>query len=102
MSLRVFIKKGFMGELAFTIFSVGNTYNEQLIFGKPMRKEYKGGDLILEPTFIIDTHQSSEFMYALKDAIRIFEGSTPDFSQGELKATKYHLEDLRRLLKIIK
>jgi hypothetical protein len=100
-NLRVRINKDYIGNISFAIFSTGHTVNEQWIFGRPTRRVLEEGAIVLEPSFQIDWGNANEFMLALKEAIRIYEGSTPDFSQGELKATKYHLEDLRRLLKIV-
>jgi len=94
----IMIKKDWVGNLAISFFSVGNKINEQWIFPPAKRKILSEGEMAPEPTFIVPNIQASEFMLALKEAIRQFEGSTPDFSQGELKATKYHLEDMRQLL----
>ncbi len=97
--MKVRITRDYIGGLAFAIFGTGNKINEQLIFGPTQRKVIEEG-AIIEPSFRMDWVSADEFMYALKEAIREYEGSTPDFSQGELKATKYHLEDMRRLMKL--
>lgn len=96
--LKATIKKGFMGELEFSFFSVGNTVNEQIIFDVEKRVFLKDGERAERPSFSIPYYNTNEFMLALKEAIREFEGNTPDFAQGELKATKYHLDDMRKIV----
>ena len=98
--MKIRFMKDFMGGLSVCIATTGGRYNELLVFGAPKRVFIPEGGAVEEPSFFIPWHQSEEFISALKEAIREYEGSTPDFSQGELKATKYHLEDLRKLLKI--
>jgi len=96
--LKVLIKKDCMGNLGFSIFTYGNRYNEQWIFAPAEKMTLPEGGMAKEPTFSVPNISASEFMLALKEAIREFEGNTPDFAQGELKATKYHLEDMRRVV----
>lgn len=95
---KILIKKDWTGGLGFSFFSVGHTINEQIIYRDKTRVALEEGTMADTPTFFIDRTMSEEFMRALKDAIREFEGNTPDFSQGELKATKYHLEDMRKIV----
>jgi hypothetical protein len=87
-----------VGNLAFSVFTFGSQINEQWLFGPGERIRLSEDEMVKEPTFSVPNISSNEFMLALKEAIREFEGSTPDFSQGELKATKYHLEDMRKLV----
>lgn len=96
--LKVLIKKDWSGGLGFSFFSVGNVINEQLVFRDRQRIVLKEGEMANVPTFFIDGESAGQFMYALKEAIREYEGNTPDFAQGELKATKAHLEDMRKLV----
>jgi hypothetical protein len=95
---KIYIRKDHVGNLAFSMFTYGHQINEQWLFGPATRISVPEGEMAKEPTFLVPNIMSSEFMLALKDAIREFEGSTPDFSQGELKATKSHLEDMRKLV----
>ena len=94
-----FDKHDWYGCLAVQIFSVGNQINSHYKFGTPKREDVEEGQLLGEPSLKIYGNPD-EIVRALKEAIRDYEGSTPDFAQGELIATKYHLEDLRILLKI--
>jgi hypothetical protein len=87
-----------IGNLGFTFFSVGHQFNEVWEFPPMVRRVVKEGEIIGDPSFSVPNNFANEFMLALKEAIREYEGSTPDFSQGELKATKYHLEDMRNLI----
>ena len=96
--IRILIRKDYIGNLAFSFFTTGIMINEQWVFPPAQRIALKEGEIAKEPTFTISNITANEFMLALKEAIREYEGNTPDFSQGELKATKYHLEDMRQLL----
>jgi len=96
--IKVLIKKDWIGNLGFSVFTFGNRYNEQWLFGPAERIKLPEGGMAEEPTFSIPNISASEFMFALKEAVREFEGNTPDLSQGELKATKYHLEDMRKIV----
>lgn len=96
--IKATINKDYFGQVAVSIFSTGHAINEMYIFRRPEIKAIKEGEIVNEPSLLI----SEETLVALKEAIRIYEGNTPDFSQGQLKATQYHLEDLRKLLKINK
>ena len=91
------IQKDFLGNLEFTFFSAGNQLNEQIVFDVN-RVFLKEGDRSERPSFSIPYYNANEFMLALKEAIREYEGNTPDFAQGELKATKAHLEDMRKIV----
>jgi hypothetical protein len=96
--LKIFIKKDWSGGLGFSFFTVGHKINEQWIYRDQIRIGLNEGEITKQPTFFIDSINANEFMLALKEAIREYEGSTPDFAQGELKATKYHLEDMRKIV----
>jgi len=96
--LRIIISKDYVGNLAFSIFFFCYAKNEHLVFPPAKRIVLKEGEMATEPSFVISNNSANEFMLALKDAIRSYEGNTPDFAQGELKATKYHLEDMRKLV----
>ena len=98
--LKIIIRKDWVGNLAFSFFTTGHQVNEQWVFPREhsRRVTLTEGEIAKEPTFTVPTADANEFMLALKEAIRDYEGSTPDFSQGELKATKYHLEDLRQIV----
>lgn len=96
--LTILIKKDWLGNIGFSVFTLGNQINEQWLFKPAQRIRLAEGEMANEPTFIVPNISANEFMLALKEAIRAYEGNTPDFAQGELKATKYHLEDCRKLL----
>ena len=74
--------------------------NEQVIYDLPKRVTFEEGHIVDRPSLSVNFHDADEFIRELKEAIRQYEGSTPDYFTGELKATKYHLEDLRKLLKV--
>lgn len=60
-------------------------------------EEVKEGAFFKEPTIEISWHHSKDFLRALKQALdeeKLPEGKV----EGELKATKYHLEDIKQLL----
>lgn len=95
---KILIKKDWTGGLGFSFFTVGYAINEQVVYRDKVRIALKEGEIATQPTFFIDGNMAGEFMLALKEAIREYEGSTPDFAQGELKATKAHLEDMRQLV----
>lgn len=59
-------------------------------------EELPEGGYFKEPTFEIPWHSSKNFKVALKKAL---EGEKLPVSsvEGELTATKYHLEDMRKL-----
>lgn len=62
----------------------------QLNFEQVEKSSSKGN-----PTLEISGYYSQEFLEALKLAV---EGKTVILLEGELKATKYHLEDMRKLI----
>ena len=97
--IKIRLQKDWQFGLGIAIFGVGHQYNEQWVFERPKRVQIKEGEMVEQPSLYIDPGDVDLFIAALKDAIREYEGSTPDFSQGELKATKYHLEDLRSILR---
>lgn len=96
--LTILIKKDWVGNIGFSIFTYGHQINEQWLFGPAQRIRLAEGQMASEPTFSVPNISANEFMLALKEAIRAYEGNTPDFAQGELKATKAHLEDMRKLV----
>lgn len=98
--LKIIIRRDWVHGLGISIFTVGHQINEQWVYDSPQRVQIKEGEIVERPSLRINSRDCDAFVAALKEAIRDYEGGTPDFSQGELKATKYHLEDLRRLLKI--
>lgn len=87
-----------MSNIGFSVFTYGHQINEQWLFGPAQRIKLEEGQMASEPTFSVPNISADEFMRALKEAIREYEGSTPDFAQGELKATKAHLEDMRKIV----
>jgi len=64
-------------------------------------KEYKEGEPI-EPTIILPDFTSQEFMKQMAEEIKKqgIRTKLDEDNEGELKANKYHLEDLRKLLKL--
>lgn len=60
-------------------------------------EEIPEGSFFKEPTLRIDWYDSKDFMAALKEALD-GEKLPPSAVEGELKATKYHLEDMRKIL----
>ncbi len=62
-------------------------------------EEVPRGSYFKEPTLEIDWYHAKDFMAALKEAL---DGEKLPLSavEGELKATKYHLEDMRKLAKL--
>lgn len=56
--------------------------------------------MLIEPTMKISGEFDREFIEAFRDGINEVYGEQAQTS--ELKATKYHLEDLRKLLKLEK
>lgn len=72
-------------------------------------KQYVAKEIVLEfeeipegaffkaPTLRINWHDSKDFMAALKEALD-GEKLPPSAVEGELKATKVHLEDMRKLV----
>ncbi len=76
--------------------------NGKRIAYKPValeEQEIKEGTVI-EPTLKISGEYDREFIEAFRDGINEVYGEQAQTS--ELKATKYHLEDLRKLLKLDK
>ena len=63
--------------------------------------EYKEGDPI-EPTIRLSSNYSKQFMQEMADELRKQGVRTKqdELNEGELGATKYHLSDLRKLLKL--
>lgn len=59
-------------------------------------KEVPMGSFYDSPTFRINWHDSKDFKAALKESL---DGEKLPLSavEGELKATKYHLEDMRQI-----
>jgi hypothetical protein len=72
---------------------------------KPMEldfEEEKEGHVIHDPSLRLGHRQSKEFLAAISKALH-GHGIRPDeesINEGKLKATTYHLEDLRKLLKL--
>ena len=64
-------------------------------------EEHKETDNI-EPTLKLSSSQSKEFLQQMADEIRKqgIRNFQDELNEGELKASKYHLEDLRQLLKL--
>lgn len=64
-------------------------------------EEYKEGKSI-KPTIQLDGFLSKEFMQCMADELRKngIRTQQDELNEGELKASKYHLEDLRQLLKL--
>lgn len=69
--------------------------------GEFIFEEVKEGGLI-EPTFLIPFTMQRELVKSLKEATeRLGIKTDSEFTlEGELKATKYHLEDMRKILKV--
>ena len=71
---------------------------------KPVKLVYekidKGGDMDVKPTLSIPFHLQSRFLKALLNAIEK-QGIKPESTskiEGLLEATKYHLEDMRKIV----
>ena len=64
-------------------------------------EEYKPGDLI-KPTLMLPGYTSGEFMKEMAEEIKKqgIRTKVDEDNEGELKATKYHLEDLRKITKL--
>jgi len=60
-------------------------------------EEIPEGSFFKAPTLRINWHDSKDFMAALKEALD-GEKLPPSALEGELKATKYHLEDMRKIV----
>ena len=60
-------------------------------------EELPEGSFFKEPTLRIGWYSANDFKAALKEALDA-EKLPPSAVEGELKATKYHLEDLRRIV----
>ena len=56
----------------------------------------------IKPTIVIPRHYAAAFMRSLTEAVDKSGMRPPamELMRGQLEATKYHLEDLRRLLKL--
>jgi hypothetical protein len=55
-----------------------------------------------KPFIELRSHEAHEFLRELFEALIAYGFQSPKNQQGELTATKYHLEDLRKLLRIEK
>ena len=78
--------------------------NGKTLYAKPIELVFepiKLGDLIV-PTIDLDFFTSKELLKALANGLQKVEVYPDKESQvkGELNATKYHLEDMRALLKL--
>jgi hypothetical protein len=60
-------------------------------------EEIPEGSFFKEPTLAIDWYHANDFKEALKEALD-GEKLPPSAVEGELKATKVHLEDMRKLV----
>lgn len=60
-------------------------------------EEIPEGAFFKTPTLRVDWQHSKDFMAALKEALD-GERLPPSAVEGELKATKYHLEDMRKIV----
>ena len=58
----------------------------------------------VKPTFSINEFEATEMLTALVDALRVsgIKATNEPNDVGELAATKYHLEDMRSLMKLAK
>ena len=56
----------------------------------------------IEPTLNLPSHLATDILQSLADQIREqgIRHKQDELNDGELRATKYHLEDLRKLLKL--
>jgi len=65
-----------------------------------IRKEYKPSNLSLEPTLRFSRAEGHDFLQGLAQAL-VANGYRPDelkSTDKQIEATKYHLEDMRRLV----
>ena len=80
------------------------TRNGKDYIAKPVDLEFEEmhPDLDVKPTLRIPSFQAMEFMKALAEALDKQEIKTDKDAkiEGTLDATRYHLEDLRKLLKL--
>ena len=65
-------------------------------------KEFNEGESVDNPTMVMDIHYFQIFGKAMLKALeeRNIEPEEKSFVKGKFEATKYHLEDLRLLLKL--
>lgn len=82
------------------IYMVLKDHNGHRQYAKPVRFEFASANsgLIAEPTFTFTDDLAREFLPALSNALAEsgFRAETPDAAQ--LEATKFHLEDMRKLV----
>ena len=72
----------------------------QLYIAEPIQlqfKKHEHGERI-GPTLELDDYQGTQFLDALKEALNDHQGIKADVIEGELKATKEHLKDMRLLV----
>jgi hypothetical protein len=71
---------------------------DRIYVAKPIAlefQEWSRGQRLDRPTLFIEDHYRMPFMEALKRAVEKVDIRAVE---GELKATKYHLEDMRKLV----
>lgn len=94
---RVYITDDYSGK---TFFVITKTEGNKMYAAKQVEmvfEEVPEGTFFKEPTLSFPWHQSKDFIAALKEGLegqKLPEGRV----EGELKATKAHLEDMRRLV----
>ena len=103
MQYKIYCKYEDHGDrLAFYIFEElpGGKMNFFTDLKKGEYKEYTVGE-VLEPTFVLKSVMNKQFLQAMVDAIYKEAGILPTQSpvlEDQLSATKYHLEDMRKLV----
>ena len=83
-----------------SMYLVGDDAYGKTFLAKPMELTFEPlaeGACFKEPTLKFAGHTSREFLPALANALAEAGYRQESTDAGELKATKYHLEDMRRL-----
>ena len=103
--MKIFIKQNEWADI-YEIYITDEDYNGKRYLAKPMELEFTAVEegKSYEPSLRIARFfgKSTNFLQALSDALAQcgYEPKTIEENKGELKASKYHLEDLRKLLKL--
>ncbi len=102
--MKIFINPNLWQD-TFEVYIVEENVNGKLYVAEPMElkfKELNNGESVAKPSIRISRFSGKEtnFLQALSDALAKagYEPKTVEENKGELKATKIHLEDMRKLV----
>lgn len=101
MKLKFYFDKHPPGCDSVRIYLIGEDANGKRFKAKPMPivfEELKPGEYSPEPTMEVSGFESREFLPALANALAESGYRHESTDAGELKATKTHLEDMRKLV----